>query len=693
MTTKEFSTLLQNKLTSEYGVDLSVASNQQIYRALALICRQMMSDNYKKFQSKVIGTGSKQVYYLCMEFLMGRSLKTSLLNLGLDEVCKEALAAADINVDTIYEEEPDAGLGNGGLGRLAACYLDGMATDCVPGTGYSILYEYGIFKQKIVDGWQQETADNWLPGGQVWIKSHPDQAQEIRFDGQAYETWDGGFHHVKYENYNSVIAVPNDMYVAGYGSQGVAKLRLWQAKAPSFDMRSFNAGNYNTAISQSASAELISKILYPNDNHTEGKILRLRQQYFFSAASIADILQNHLNQYGTLENQLQIDYALDRLMDHPTREPVQRDILRMGAYQILFLDRVPDSAAVDEAVKLTRAMGMEAACGFINAVLRNLSRGKDEIAWPDREADPMAYLSVMGSMPLWLVEKLVAAYGPDEAERVILYREEEHPVCVRPNLTRLSDDEFEKLLEEKGWRAERGLAPHAWLVYGAGDLAADADYRAGRFSIQGQSSMLAAEALEVRPGMKVLDACAAPGGKSAYLCEQMQLTGRVYAWELHEKRAQLLEGVRRRLGLDNLRISVRDALDFRPDLEGTLDGVLLDAPCAGLGVLSQKPDIKLRLKQEDIPAIVDTQGRLLDTVCRYVRPGGALVYSTCSLLPEENADRVRAFLETHGNFVLDPLPASFPAELRERQTPFGLQLLGCRDGVEGFFIARMRRVR
>ena len=397
--------------------------------------------------------------------------------------------------------------------------------------------------------------------------------------------------------------------------------------------------------------------------------------------------------YGTLENQLKIDYALDRLMDHPTREPVQRDILRMGAYQILFLDRVPDSAAVDEAVKLTRAMGMEAACGFINAVLRNLSRGKDEIAWPDREADPMTYLGVMGSMPRWLVEKLVAAYGPEEAGRVILYREEEHPVCVRPNFMRLSDDEFEKLLEEKGWRAEHGLAPHAWLIYGAGDLAADADYRAGRFSIQGQSSMLAAEALEVRPGMKVLDACAAPGGKSAYLCEQMQLTGRVYAWELHEKRAQLLEGVRRRLGLDNLRISVRDALDFRPDLEDMLDGVLLDAPCAGLGVLSQKPDIKLRLKEEDIPAIVDTQGRLLDTVCRYVRPGGALVYSTCSLLPEENGERVRTFLASHPNFVLESLPATFPEELRERQTLFGLQLLGCRDGVEGFFIARMRRVR
>ena len=316
-TKREFEKLLKDKLMSECNVTLDTASADQIYRCLAMITRQIMSDRQKQFQSKVLGEGKKQVYYLCMEFLMGRSLRTSLFNLGLNEVAESVLADADIKIDTIYDQEPDAGLGNGGLGRLAACYLDGMATDCIPGTGYSILYEYGIFKQKIVDGWQQETADNWLPGGQVWIKSHPDQAQEIRFDGQAIETWEGGFHHVKYENYNSVIAVPNDMYVAGYGSNGVSKLRLWQAKAPSFDMSSFNAGNYNTAISQSASAELISKILYPNDNHTEGKILRLRQQYFFSAASIADILQNHLNQYGTLDN-LADKVAIQLNDTHPT---------------------------------------------------------------------------------------------------------------------------------------------------------------------------------------------------------------------------------------------------------------------------------------------------------------------------------------------------------------------------------------
>ena len=276
-----------------------------------------MSDQHKKYQSKVFGTGSKQVYYLCMEFLMGRSLKTSLFNLGLNEVAEAVLADAGIKLENIYEEEPDAGLGNGGLGRLAACYLDGMATTGIPGTGYSILYEYGIFKQKIVDGWQQERADNWLPGGQVWLRSHPDQAIEIKFDGHIQETWDNGFHHVTHRDYNSVLAVPSDMYVQGYNSTGVSKLRLWQAKAPDFDMNSFNAGEYGSAITKNASAELISKILYPNDNHLEGKILRLRQQYFLSAASIGDIIQNHLSQYSTLNN-LPDKVAIQLNDTHPT---------------------------------------------------------------------------------------------------------------------------------------------------------------------------------------------------------------------------------------------------------------------------------------------------------------------------------------------------------------------------------------
>ena len=316
-TKREFEKLLKDKLMSECNVPLDMASADQIYRCLAMITRQIMSDRQKQFQSKVLGEGKKQVYYLCMEFLMGRSLRTSLFNLGLNEVAESVLADADVKIDTIYEQEPDAGLGNGGLGRLAACYLDGMATDGIPGTGYSILYEYGIFKQKIVDGWQQERADNWLPGGQVWLKSHPDQAVEVRFDGEIHENWDHGFHYIQHTNYNSVMAIPSDMYVQGYDGKGVAKLRLWQAKAPDFDMSSFSLGNYNTAMSKNASAELISKVLYPNDNHVEGKILRLRQQYFLSAASIGDIVQNHLSTYGTLEN-LPDKVAIQLNDTHPT---------------------------------------------------------------------------------------------------------------------------------------------------------------------------------------------------------------------------------------------------------------------------------------------------------------------------------------------------------------------------------------
>ncbi len=314
----EFAATLREKLFGEFGVQLEEATNQQIYRTLALMVRTHLSAKRKSFMAKTYGTNSKQVYYLCMEFLMGRSLKTNLFNLGWNTAAAEALAKAGIKLDDIYEEEPDAGLGNGGLGRLAACYLDGMASTQVPGMGYSILYEYGIFKQKIVDGWQQEQADNWLPGGGVWLKSHYDQAVEIRFDGDLTESWDAnGYHRVSVQNYNSVIAVPSDLYVSGYDGEGVSQLRLWTAKAPSMDMDSFNRGDYNRAMNAGTSAELISKVLYPNDNHTDGKILRLRQQYFLSAASIADIVHRHVAQYGSVNN-LPDKVAIQLNDTHPT---------------------------------------------------------------------------------------------------------------------------------------------------------------------------------------------------------------------------------------------------------------------------------------------------------------------------------------------------------------------------------------
>ncbi len=314
---QEFETRIQSYLFSEFNTDLESASLDQIYRALARVTRKIISDGRKQFMAHTYGTNGKQVYYLCMEFLLGRSLRDNLSNLGLEKVAQQVLASHDLKLDTVYEEEPDAGLGNGGLGRLAACYLDGMATTQVPGQGYSIMYEYGIFKQQIVDGWQQEMADDWLPSGSVWFKQHQNASIDVRFDGEIEESWDGNFHHVVHKNATVVKAVPHDIYISGYGSNGVSKLRLWKAKAPGFDMQAFNAGDYYDAMTQNANVELISKVLYPNDNHIEGKILRLRQQYFLSCASVDDIVQQHLEQYGTIDN-LPDKVAIHINDTHPT---------------------------------------------------------------------------------------------------------------------------------------------------------------------------------------------------------------------------------------------------------------------------------------------------------------------------------------------------------------------------------------
>ncbi len=302
MTKEELLKQLTAILEYDYRTDAKEANVTQIYRALSTIVVNFMKEKRHNFMHENNSKGRKQVYYLSMEFLMGRSLKTSLYNLGMQNEAKAALEELGVKIDRVYEEEPDAGLGNGGLGRLAACYMDGLATCDYPATGYSIRYEYGIFKQKVVDGWQTELPDNWLPGGSAWLVPVPDQAVEVRFDGQIEERWDNGYHQLQHVNYSSVNAVPYDMYVSGYDSKGVSKLRLWSAEAMSFDMNAFNTGDYTKALGANNIAHSISKVLYPNDNHAEGKALRLRQQYFMCAASVGDIVMRHMRVYGNMDN-------------------------------------------------------------------------------------------------------------------------------------------------------------------------------------------------------------------------------------------------------------------------------------------------------------------------------------------------------------------------------------------------------
>lgn len=316
MTVSQAKKAISDKLSHFFGVDTKTATDEQYYKAVAMIIRDRLSQMNSDFRQEAKGQDSKEIYYLCMEFLMGRSLKNNLYNLDLTDTFKKALESFDVNLDKLYEKEPDAGLGNGGLGRLAACYLDGLATNGFQSMGYSIRYEAGIFKQKLVDGWQTELPDFWLPGGEVWLVPREERSVEVKFEGWVDESWDGDFHHVDYKDCNTVTAVPYDMYVSGKG-KGVSRLRLWAARKPELDMGLFNSGSYIKAMEQSAMAEAISKVLYPADNTPEGKSLRLRQQYFLVSASIQDIIQRHLTRYGTLDN-LPDKVAIHINDTHPT---------------------------------------------------------------------------------------------------------------------------------------------------------------------------------------------------------------------------------------------------------------------------------------------------------------------------------------------------------------------------------------
>ena len=302
LTPSEARELIIAKLSHNFGVTPADATDEHYYKAVALVLRDIMRMDHKDFVAAAEKQNSKTVYYLCMEFLMGRSLKNNLYNLGLTETMEQALKSLNIKLENIYEQEPDAGLGNGGLGRLAACFLDGLATQNYSAMGYSLRYEYGIFRQKLVDGWQTELPDFWLPGGSIWLQPHPEKSIPVYFDGRIKETWYETHHSIEYENATKIIATPYDMLVPGDGGKGVSRLRLWAATSDNFDMKLFNSGDYVRAMEQKALAESITRVLYPEDNHSEGKSLRLSQQYFLVSATIQDIIQRHLRHNNSLDN-------------------------------------------------------------------------------------------------------------------------------------------------------------------------------------------------------------------------------------------------------------------------------------------------------------------------------------------------------------------------------------------------------
>ena len=301
VTDKEVQQLIAGKLSRYFGVTPKEASIEQVYKAVVMSVRDILLEKRRQFHKVTKSKKGKRVYYLCMEFLLGRSLKNNIYNLGLGEAYASALKNFGLTLEDLYEQEPDAGLGNGGLGRLAACFMDALATGNYPAMGYSIRYDYGLFKQKIVDGWQTELPDIWLPGGEVWLTQRSDKSCTVKFDGWVHEEWSESGLKVTYGGYKEVEAIAYDMMISGKDSEAVSVLRLWRARNISkFDMKLFSQGDYLRSMQEENEAEVISKVLYPADDHYEGKSLRLKQQYFLVSASLQNIISDHKHRYGPL---------------------------------------------------------------------------------------------------------------------------------------------------------------------------------------------------------------------------------------------------------------------------------------------------------------------------------------------------------------------------------------------------------
>ena len=391
--------------------------------------------------------------------------------------------------------------------------------------------------------------------------------------------------------------------------------------------------------------------------------------------------------YGVIQNRLLLDFYLaaycSQKPDH--LQPPLPDILRIGAYQILFLDKVPHSAAVNTSVELAKTAGRGQAAGLVNAVLRKIAQNKDGLP-PIPEGDEAKYLSIRYSHPRWLVKRLLTLLGREETERFLAEDNSQPPTEAQVNPLRGSAAELREALESKGVTVE----PHPWLpdcllLSGTGDLERLRAFQEGRFYIQDGAARLAVLALDVRPGNRMLDVCAAPGGKSFAAAITMGDRGEVLSCDLHEKKLRRIQDGAARLGLTCIETAAADGRSRRPEWVEQFDAVLVDAPCSGLGIIRKKPDIRYK-KADDLFALPVVQHDILDNASAYVRPGGVLVYSTCTILPEENGQTADAFLAEHPDFSRETFTLPFLG-----QVPGEVTLWPQRHGTDGFYICRMRR--
>jgi 16S rRNA (cytosine967-C5)-methyltransferase len=400
--------------------------------------------------------------------------------------------------------------------------------------------------------------------------------------------------------------------------------------------------------------------------------------------------------YGTLRWRGRIDYLLSHVVDRDLErlEPLVASTLRLGAYQILFSDSVPANAAVDQSVRCVRAAGVERATGIVNAVLRRLAAEGGAIPLPTLEDDALGHLTHTLSLPGWIAELWLTQYGAEEAAELARASNQPPPLTVRVNTTLASADTLLAELRERFPEASRCRFARDGIVLGRrGNPAVDPAFLAGRFTVQDEASQLVVALLDPLPGERVVDVCAAPGGKATAIAERVGEAGRVVALDRHRRRLELVRRDARRLGLNQVETHARDATRSLADVpfETPFDRALVDAPCSGLGTLRRNPDARWRVRREDPARLAKIQRQILASAATLLRPGGTLVYSTCTLVPEENEEVVDAFLKNTPDFSL-ARAAELPAELHPVLDDRGfLRCLPHRHDADGFFAARLER--
>lgn len=402
--------------------------------------------------------------------------------------------------------------------------------------------------------------------------------------------------------------------------------------------------------------------------------------------------------YGTLRNRNTLDWVLGRFLKKPISglTPWIRNILRAGVYQIMFMDKVPESAAVNESVNLARRYGHKGTAGLVNGVLRNIVRSLSEISYPDREKDPVQHIAVKYSHPAWLVKRWLEEFGFDETVELCKANNEIPPNAVRTNTLRLSREELKKRLEEEVVQAVEGrLAPETLLLEGFKSVGSIAAHREGLFLVQDESSTLVGHALKPAPGSLVIDACSAPGGKTTHLAQLMGDSGRIVACDIHAHKLDLVRENAGRLGITIIEPVLLDAVRLHEKFAGQADFILVDAPCSGLGVLRRRPEIRWRKEPGQIRELRDLQLKILDSAAQCLKPGGALVYSTCTVTEEENTGVIKEILnrrpELKPESLADYLPEGLAGMPGLTTIPDGyVQFLPHRHGTDGFFISRFR---